>query len=272
MKKLLLTMIALVGLAVAFSGCSEDGEPNTPTKKEEANKAPIINSIDFEKTTFALNQIAIAKTTVTDLENDQISLSWSSGTIDLGKGQEIELRFSFVGEKEITLKATDAKGNEATKSAKINVVDPDFGFALWGDKLDIIQRSETGNFLGDNASVIYHYRGDGYDRYYTFDKNIFVFGIQERIYTPKILHPTQYAIAWTLYEEELKKLIKLFGQPTSLTYSVQPTGDKAKDGLSLINGAGIEAKFSSSRTKATLTVYRKGATTVCYKSNFSANK
>lgn len=268
MKKILFTMIALVGMVVALVACSGD-ESSEPIKKEEVNKAPIIVSIDFEKTTFALNQIAIVKATVTDPENDPISLSWSSGTSDFGKGQELELRFASVGEKEIRLKATDAKGNETTKSGKINVIYPDFGFALWGDKLDIIQRSETGNFLGDNAGVIYHYLGDGYDRYYTFDNNVLVSGIQERIYTPKVLQPAQYAIAWTLYEEELKKLTERFGQPTSLTYSVQPTGDKANDGLSLINGAGIEANFSSSRTKATLTIYRKGSTTVCYKTNFS---
>ena len=270
-KKFLLASIALVGLAGVFSGCSKD-EPNKPTKKEEVNKAPIITSIDFEKTTFALNQVAIVKATVTDPENDPISLSWSSGTADFGKGQELELRFASVGEKEITLKATDTKGNAATKSSRINVIDPDFGFALWGDKLDIIKRSETGKDLGDNAGVIYHFLGNGYDRYYTFDNDILVSGIQERVYTPKVLQATQYAIAWTLYEEELQKLSDRFGQPASITYSVQPTGNKSEDGLALINGAGIEAKFLSTRTKATLTVYRKGATTVCYKTNFSASK
>ena len=201
MKKFLLTMVALVGLTGAFSGCSKD-EPNKPTKKEEINKAPIITSIDFEKTTFALNQVAIVKATVTDPENDPISLSWSSGTADFGKGQELELRFASAGEKEITLKATDTKGNAATKSSRINVIDPDFGFALWGDKLGIIKRSETGTYLGDNAGVIYHFLGNGYDRYYTFDNDILVSGIQERVYTPKALQATQYAIAWTLYEEE----------------------------------------------------------------------
>ena len=84
--------------------------------------------------------------------------------------------------------------------------------------------------------------------------------------------PKTDRIAWTLYEEELQKLSDRFGQPTSITYSVQPTGNKSEDGLALINGAGIEAKFLSTRTKATLTVYRKGTTTVCYKTNFSASK
>lgn len=271
MKKLLLTAIAIIGVVFALGACSGD-EPSEPIKKEEVNKAPIIVSIDFEKTTFALNQIAIVKAMVTDPENDPISLSWSSGTTDFGKGKELELRFASVGEKEITLKATDTKGNETTKSSKINVIDPDFGFALWGDKLDIIKRSETGTDLGDNAGVIYHFLGNGYDRYYTFDNDVLVSGIQERGYTPKVLQATQYAIAWTLYEEELQKLSDRFGQPISITYSVQPTGNKSEDGLALINGAGIEVKFSSSRTKATLTVYRKGTTTVCYKTNFSANK
>lgn len=268
MNKNLFVVVALVGLVISFSGCSKD-KPNEPTRKKEINKAPVIISIDLEKSTFALNQVTIVRATVTDPENDPISLYWTSSTSNIGMGKELELSFVSVGEKNITLKATDIKGNETIKSTKFNVIYPDFGFALWGDKLEIIERSETGVFLGNNASVIYHFLGDGYDRYYTFDEDVLVSGIQERIYTPKVLNPTQYAIAWTLYEEELRKLINLLGEPISLTFSVQPTGNKSEDGLSLINGAVIEAKFLSSRTKATLTIYSKGSTTVCYKTAFS---
>ncbi|WP_060827354.1 hypothetical protein [Tannerella forsythia] len=269
MKKILFA-IASVAMMLMI-GCKKDelSEPIKPIQKEEKNRAPAITSIDFEKSTFALNQVAIVKATVTDPENDDIDFSWSSGGVNIGNEQELKVRFSSIGERDFTLKVTDSKGNKAEKSLKINVVKPDFGFALWGDKLDIIQRSDTGLYLGNNASVIYHFLGDGYDRYYTFNKGMLVSGIQERIYTPKVLHPTQYAIAWILYEEELKKLTDRFGKPNSLIFSTQITGDKSKDGLSLINGSGIEAKFSSSRTNVTLTVYRKGRTTVCYRTNFS---
>jgi hypothetical protein len=230
--------------------------------------------ICFEKKTFALNKKTIVSASVTDPENDKFDLFWSSGDKDFGKGVELEWVFLSLGEKKVTVKATDANGNSSTLTDIVTVIEPDFGYAIWGDNIEIIQRSEKGSYMGNTASVIYHFLGGGYDRFYTFSDKKLVSGSEEYQYTPQVLQQTQYAIAWTLYEEQLNKLNNKFGEQTSFYCSVTLTGAPAQDGLWLINGAGIEVKFENkaNRSNATLTVYRKGTTTVCYKTTYSEIK
>jgi hypothetical protein len=242
-------------------------------KTEVENKAPIIESIDLGKSTFGVNQILIVTAKVTDPDGDNFSLSWSSGNNDFGRGKELELTLGSIGEKEVTVTATDEKGNVSKLSKSFTVTECDFGFGLWGDDLDVIQRSEKGTYMGNliNAENTHRYVNNG-NWYYKFIDNKLKTGVYEMEYTPKVMQPTQFGIAWILYEEKLNELISKFGDYTNQTTNGNFTGVKEDDGLSLINGAHIETYFANNRTNVVFKVYRKNATsqTVMYEITYNS--
>lgn len=270
MKKVLFCLLAVV--AVALVGCSKDD--NEPNENIE-NKAPVIesvvfgnddNTIFYNRNTFGLNQKVIVRVNVNDPENDKVSLSWSSGTNNFGNGKELELTFGKVNPNaEVTVKATDEKGNSSSFTKTFSVVDCDFGFGLWGDGINIIKESETGVYNGNNASVIYEFIEEG-RRFYTFSDNKFVSGTKRNEYTPKVLQPAQFEIAWTLYEETLNKLIEKYGNYTKQETSTTFSGTKKDKGLALINGANVDTYFSNEKTNVHYKVYHSttSATTVIY--------
>ena len=260
MKRILFSLMVLVSVMLNF-GCSSDTKITEIEK--EINKAPIIESLTFgndaelgnrviySRNVFGLNQKVIVRAKVTDPENDPISLSWSSGSNDFGKGQELELMFGRVGSDiGVTVKDTDDKNNSTSITKTISVIECDFGFGLWGDELEIIKESETGVYMGTiiNAEHMHRYVNEG-NWYYKFSDNKLYSGLYQRIYTPKVLQPTQFEIAWVLYEEKLNELIVKYGDFTKQESSRSFSGVKKDDGLSLINGATIDTYFDNERTK-----------------------
>jgi hypothetical protein len=218
----------------------------------------------------------IASTTVSNPEAFNITILWSSlwssGQSNFGEGNEIELLLLSVGEKTLTATLTDEIGNKTELTTTFTVTECDFGFGMWGDKLDVIQRSETGTYKGNNMGTNYHWLGDGWDRYYTFSDNKLTFGMKLFEYTPKVMQPAQYAIAWTLHESWVSELKEVFGEPIEMaTYVKEFTGDATNDGLALLNGGRIEMKFSNDITSVMYNVYRKtsSAYTVVYEIKYS---
>ncbi|MDR1459780.1 MAG: hypothetical protein LBI60_06170 [Bacteroidales bacterium] len=270
-------LFILVVLSLVFAGCSKGNEIEDVNKTPEIpkipeNKAPIIESIDLGKSTFGVNQILIITAKVTDPDGDNFSLSWSSGNNDSVKGKELELTLGSIGEKEITVTATDEKGNVSKLSKSFTVTECDFGFGIWDDDLDIVKRSEKGTYMGTiiNAENTHHYTNNG-NWYYKFDDGKLKNGTYIMEYTPKVLQQSQFAIAWTLYDETIDELISKYGNFTNQTTNGNFTEDSVKNGLALINGVHIETYFSNQRTDIEFKVYRKIATsqTVVYETNYS---
>ena len=231
-----------------------------------------IASINFEKPTLGAGQVVIFSVTISNPETFKYTISWSSGSNNFGNGYELELTMLSAGEKTLTATVTDELGRKSELTKTFTVVECDFGFGMWGDKLDVIQRSETGVYKGNNMSTIYHWLGSGWDRYYTFSDNKLSFGMKVYEYTPKTNQNQQIVIAWTLHEEYVSELTEKFGAPTEYaTYVRVFTGDPLNDALALINGGVVEIKFSNSRTNVTYTATRKPSTanTVQYEIRYS---
>ena len=264
MKKML-SMLFLVSV-VLFSGCSEDNNGINENEIPKENKAPVIESIDLGKVEFGINQIIIVRAKVTDPENDNISLSWSSGSKDFGKGQELELTLASKGDKA----AVDCV-QVSSLSKKITVIDCDFGFGVWNDDIDVIKRREKGTYIGTviNAENTHRFIDNG-NWYYKFSNNKLSSGIYEMEYTPQVMQSAQFKIAWTLYEETLNNLIEKFGNHTNQEINGTFIGDSEKDGLAILNGARITTYFSNERTTVTFKVFRKNATsnTVMYETTY----
>lgn len=233
-----------------------------------SNQAPVIKSINLEKELFGLNQKTIITATVSDPENDQFTLRWSFDDTIVTQN-ELWLYFLSVGDKSITLTATDANGNSSSKSASFKVIDSDIGFGVWYDNLEIIRRSEVSPLV-DIGFDRYTATGGGLPkRQYDFRNDSLIRGITSRWYTPAVYQPTQYAIAWTLHQENLDNLTNRFGEPSSIEYSMALTGDPIEDGLNLINGMQVEAHYANERSNATYRVHQDGAATVLYQINYS---
>jgi len=271
--KRIVFILAIV--AMAFAGCDKEIDKNEKEKEPEKqeNKAPIIESINLGKSSFGVMQVIIVTATVTDPEGDSFSLSWSSGNNDFGKGKELELTLGSIGEKEVTVTATDDKGNSSKLSKSFIVTECDFGYGMWNDDLDVIKRSEKGVYMGTlvNAENTHRFINDG-NWYYKFNDSKLKNGTYVMEYTPQVLQPTQFAIAWTLYKETLDKLVSKYGNYTNQTTNGNFTEDSASNGLALINGVYIDTYFSNQRTDILFKVYRKNATsqTVVYETNYSS--
>jgi hypothetical protein len=274
MKKLLLVLTVIV----LFLGCEKD----EPEKENEnpivenpivENKAPIIESIELGKNSFGVFQVLIVTAKVNDPEGDTFSLSWSSGSNDFGKGKELELTLGSVGEKEVTVTATDEKGNSSKLSKSFTVSECDFGYGMWNDDLDVIKRSEKGSYMGTliNADNTHRFVNNG-NWYYKFNNGKLKNGTYVMEYTPQVLQPTQFTTAWILYEETIDKLISKYGNFTNQTTNGDFTEDSVKNGLALINGSHIETYFSDQRSDIEFKVYRKNVTsqTVVYETNYSS--
>lgn len=280
MKKYLLALLVCV---MAFAGCSKDDEgPGNPPDNTDNTKDIVIKSITFgnddntktyDRNTYGVNQKVIARAVIDNPNNDNISLSWSSGSNDFGKGKELELLFGKINPSaEVTVSASDSKGNKGTLSKTFSVIECDFGFGVWNDEIEIIKDSETGAYVNNNAGVIYEFIDEGVRRFYTFSDNKLISGKTIYEYTPKVLQPTQFEIAWTLYEEKLNELITKYGNYTKQETSRNFTGNKADDGLALINGATIDTYFENAKTKIHYKVHHAqggAATTVTYQVNYS---
>lgn len=262
MKKLLMMCAAIM---FVLMGCKK-----TTTDNAGDNKAPVIESINLEKDVYGLNQKAIITATVHDPEDDNYTLHWHFNDTVVEQ-DELWLYFLSVGDKTISLTATDSNGNSSTKSSSFKVIDSDIGFGVWYDNLEIIRRSEVSPLV-DIGLNRYTATGGGLPkRQYDFRNDSLIRGITQRWYTPAVLQPTQYAIAWTLHQDNLDRLANKFGEPSSLTYSIPLTGDPIEDGLNLINGMQVEAHYANDRTKATYRVRQDGAATVLYQINYGAN-
>lgn len=248
---------------LSLIGCKKTTQTNEPV-----NGSPVIESINLEKELFGLNQKTIITATVSDPENDPFTLHWSFGDTTVTQN-ELWLFFMSVGNQSITLTATDVNGNSSSKSASFEVIDSDIGFGVWYDNLEIIRRSEVSPLV-DIGFDRYTATGGGLPkRQYDFRNDSLIRGITSRWYTPAMSQPTQYAIAWTLHQDNLDYLKNRFGEPSSIEYSMALTGDPIEDGLNLINGMQVEAHYVNERSKATYRVHQDGVATVLYQINYS---
>lgn len=242
---------------------------NTSTNEID-NGAPVIESINLEKDVFGLNQKTLVSATVSDPENDNITLCWHINDTVVEQN-ELWLSFMSIGDKSISLTATDSNGNSSTKTESFKVIDSDIGFGVWDDNIEIIRRSEVSPLV-DIGLGRYKATGGGLpNRQYDFSEDMLVRGVMWKLYTPPTIIPNQCAIAWGLHQEIIDDLTSKFGESLSLTYSMPLTGDPAQDGWNLICGMQVEAHFVNDRTKVTYKVYRDGNYTARYESNYMQN-
>lgn len=123
MKKFLFTILALVGLVVAFSGCSKDDEPRLEIIADGITiKIPKDGRI-------GVGQLVIASTDVKN-SKDGLSYMWKDQHGFTSKKDTLYWFPTNEGEQQITLTLTQ-NGMSKTLSKRINVEKCDFRLCFW---------------------------------------------------------------------------------------------------------------------------------------------
>lgn len=257
MKKTLLFILPLFMLYACEKENISDTNKNDNEKPIEVNKPPLIKSINLEKTTFGKKQILLATATIEDPENDKVESVWTYENKEYSEENSVfKIKLETLGEKTIIVTAKDAKGNTSTLSKEIKVIENDFGFAIWNDEIEVIERSETGKFNGWTGKATgetgryKEFKGSGEWRGYTFKDKKLVGGYVTEKFTSKFLNEAQYEAIIIFYESILNKLIDKNGDYTSQQSSVNWDYGRANAGLSiLLNGRRIITTFTSKRSE-----------------------
>lgn len=245
-------------LAVAFVACGKD---------DEEIKIPSITAINIDKATIGVGQNVNINATAIDPDKLAISYNWSVNGEDFENTSSIKTSFAKAGEYPISLSITNANGIKKDTIFTVNVIDCDYGVALWDDNIDVVLNSETKTLMLNQMDAIYKYQGGGETMYYHASGGKVVKGHTLYIISLPAFNDSNLESLYQTHETKYSEMVALFGNPyTSDTTGIY-TGNKTKDGLALVNGMlKLSYTFENSRTtiKYTARQYLSNSTAVLF--------
>ena len=157
MRKLSCSVISVFVLSVAAcgGGSGSSSTPSTPTTPTQANRSPVINSVNVtpsfgisELTSF--NYIASAN----DADGDNLTYAWDlAGNAASGTSGSITFKGSGTGTFKVTV--TDGKGGSATDSRTITVgsMTGNWSFFVPGQGTLLLSLTQNNTFVSGNFVV-----------------------------------------------------------------------------------------------------------------------
>lgn len=259
MKKLFFAAL----LALAFVACSKD---------EEEIKIPSITAINIDKATIGVGQNVNINATAIDPDKLAISYNWNVDGVSFDNANPIKTSFTKAGEHPVWLSITNANGIKKDTTFTVNVIDCDYGVALWDDNIDVVLDSETKTLMLNQMDAIYKFQGGGETMYYHASGGKVVKGHTLDVISLPAFNDSNLESLYRTHETKYSEMVALFGNPLTSDTTGIYTGNKTKDGLALVNGMlKLSYTFENSRTsvKYMARQYSSNSTAVLFDKEYS---